>query len=142
MVPIPKSSSIAILLAALVTAACTEALPQEPAGDATLHQALVPVACPLGVDGASVAFVETPGGAALVFRAPPARVHEMWGRAREVAATRGLQAMQLPPARATVAESEDGARIELTPAAAADRDTLRARVEARALAMMAPCNDR
>ena len=99
--------------------------------------------CPLGVPGATVDVEETPEGVALVFTSPQ-HEGELRERARDAAAMHGpgahvgaghdgthgsggqhgLQAMQLPPARAVVVEVAGGARIDLVPADAEDRGAL------------------
>jgi hypothetical protein len=105
--------------------------------------------CSFGVPGALGTFDETDEGVSLTILGPPDRVPELRERARHAAAIHGpgagfgpghegqhgqgdghgLQAMQLPPMRATVTDVEAGARIVLIPVDATDRARLATRAE-------------
>lgn len=153
--------AVVLLTLALAAAACTESTPppKSPAA-ATILQAPAPTACPLGVQGARVAFDETPGGGTLTFLAGPASIDELRERARDAAAQHGpgqragkghdgkhqtgaehgLKMMQMPPSRTVAEDIEGGARIRFTAADPQEVDVLRNKLRARVQEMIASCD--
>lgn len=115
--------------------------------------------CPLGVEGATVEAEDSDDGIVLVFKSAD-KVAELRARAFDASAMfgpgakmgaghggkhgsggeHGLQAMQLPPSSAGMAEIEGGARIRFVPTDKADLETLREKLRERARKMnTTPC---
>lgn len=152
-----KKTTLATAMA-LALVACTEASPPPRAADA-IRSAPPPSTCPLGVEGARVAYEDTANGGRLTFTAPPAQLDSLRRRARDAAALHGpgqrlgeghegrhgtggdhgLRAMQLPPMSAGEQDVEGGARIDMTPSYDGDLLVLRAKLRERADALMASC---
>jgi hypothetical protein len=153
------SSMVVALSLGVGSAACTTAEP--PRSPATsILQAPTSSACPLGVPGAHVAADDTDSGIALTFTATAERLSDLRERAGYAAAMHGpgehmgkghegrhgnggehgLKAMHLPPAYAVEEDIDGGARIVLRPADPNDLSLLRAKVRARAEAMMSSCS--
>ncbi len=148
-----------VVVVASLAACATEGQPPVKTAGASITQAETSSACPLGVPGAHVVVDDTDVGVMMTFTATADRLGDLRERARDAAAMHGpgqhlgkghdgrhsmggdhgLKAMQLPPAFAGEEDIDGGARIRLTPADAADRDVLRAKVRERATAMMAEC---
>ncbi len=110
--------------------------------------------CPLGVMGAHVTAEDTPDGVVLSFTTdgdptelrqrvfdasamygPGARMGKGHEGTHGEGGQHGLLAMQLPPLSAASAEIPQGARIRFVPANAADLETMRTKLRARALDM-------
>lgn len=149
--------ALATCFAALALVACTKADP--PARSTASVTSAETTACPLGVPGAHVIVEDTDVGVIMTFTATADRLADLRERARDAAALHGpgqrlgkghdghhasgadhgLKAMQLPPTFAGEEDIDGGARIRFTPADAADRDILRAKIRERATAMMTAC---
>jgi hypothetical protein len=135
----------------LAAAGCSTGTLQGSSGHTTPDQARFAGACPLGVPRAHVVVEDTSDGVALTFTASPEQLDDLRLRARHAAAMHGpgahlgpghagahndggehgLQAMQLPPAHATVTDVDGGTRIALVPSDAVDRDALVEKVHER-----------
>lgn len=117
--------------------------------------------CPLGIDGARVSTEETETGIAVIVTARDDDVAEIRERAQDAAklhgpfgrlgkghdgrhgrgGQHGLQAVALPPSRATTTDVAGGARIEISPRHWRDRAALRELVRKRAEVMRTkPCD--
>ncbi len=129
-------------------AGCTTSTEPSAGKPTTLTAARMPTGCPLGVSGALATVDDTADGVGITFLVASDRLDELRIRARHAAAMHGpdahlgpghagehgtggqhgLQAMQLPPSRATTNDVEAGARILLVPVDPADREALVAKV--------------
>jgi len=145
-----------LLLAATALVACTEAT---PSSKSTLPMAPAPSPCALGVPETSVVHNETKTGASLTFVTTPRNVGDLRWRTRDAAqahgpaaerglghdgrhgngGAHGLKPMQLPPTTTATEDVEGGAKITFVPADERDLGALRAKLAARADAMMTRC---
>lgn len=146
------------LLSTLVLAACRGGGGNEPADvtTSTTH-AYAPVvrACPLGVPDTRVSLDESADRVTMTFVTVPERVPSLRGRVAEQAAQNGparqqgpghdgmhgtahghgLRLWDMPPVRAVVEDTPDGARLHVMPLDSADLEAVRVKMRERLRAL-------
>lgn len=154
LVPVPVALLCLTSMAAL--AACRGGNEPADATTSTTHaHAPIVRACPLGVPDTRVAIDEPEGRVTLTFVTVPERVPTLRGRVAEQAAQNGpekhegrghdgmhgaahghgLRLWDMPPVRAVVEDTRDGARLHVIPLAATDLDAVRAKMRERVRAL-------